>query len=290
LDKLNLQNLPRAGALRRALLAPKDHVVLAGDLSQIEARITARLANQHDLLEMFRLGKDPYRWFAANSLYKKPEDMIAAAERFVAKTCILGMGFGVGAPKFFLTMQNAGVSLTLQECKRIVNTYRGTFHHIPSLWSLLDDMLGIMAQGGRAKYYPVIFGKEFVQLPNGMRLVYPNLRRDTQSNSYVYDSHRGTRSIWGGALLENIVQALARVVLTDAELFMARRGFETVLTVHDELVYVIHKALAEKFAVTLEKVMSRTVPWFDGLPVSCEVNWGSTYADCKGSWRDKKAA
>jgi DNA polymerase len=291
-DKINLQNLPRDGVLRKALRAPPGYVVLAGDLSQIEARVTAYLAGEDDLLKRFRAGEDVYRWFASSSLYHVPESAVDKQQRFVAKTSVLGMGFGIGGAKFHTVMRGAGIDMTERECKRVVQTYRQTFWRIPELWDKLDQTIAAMAtvkhHRSELRRGSVLFGPKWVMLPNGMRLLYPELRQ-TGHDEFCYDSHRGTRMLWGGSLLENIVQALARIILTSAELFLAERGYESVLSVHDELVYIVPEAKAEKFAIALEKVLSRPVSWAPGLPVACEVNWGPTYKDCKGSWRDKKA-
>lgn len=283
LDKLNMQNLPRGSALRAALVAPPGHVILAGDLAQIEARTAAYLAGADSLVDRFASGADPYRWFAANRLYHTTEDQVTKEERFIAKTCLLGMQYGVGAPKYHKLMRASNIDMSEYEAKRIVNAYRTAFHQIPRLWNFLDTALSYMAEGKRYQPWnlPVIFGERFIALPSGMRLQYPNLRLNSTTATFCYDSHRGTKTLWGGALLENIVQALTRIILSDAELFMARRGMEAVLSVHDELVYVVPERSAEKFAIALERVLTRPVPWLPGLPIAAEVKWGKTYLECK---------
>lgn len=287
LDGLNLQNLPRGGALRKSLIAPPGYVVMAGDLSQIEARATAYFAKESKLLARWDAGDDVYKWFASSALYNKPEDQIAKEERFVAKTCILGMGYGVGAKKFHTVMKAAGIDMTEAEAKRTVNTYRNTFASIPRLWEHLDIAMQYMIDNKRYSIspIPVVFGNKFIGLPNGMRLVYPEMHNARVAGEFkervTYMSHRGERSLWGGALLENIVQAVTRIVLTDAELFLARKGYPAALSVHDELVYVVREDLAEKFATVLERVLTRPVPFLPGLPIAAEVHYGPSYLECK---------
>lgn len=283
LDKLNLQNLPRGGELRRSLVAPPGYKLVAGDLSQVEARTTAYLAGQQDLLDRFEAGDDVYRWFAS-SLYNVPAAQITKEQRFVAKTCVLGMGYGVGATKFHTVMRNAQVPMTLEEAKRTVNTYRSTFARIPNLWRDLETGLSYMTDEKahlKLPRIPIVFGYQCLTLPNGMQLLYPNLRKDDLNNTYVYDSHRGTRTLWGGALLENIVQALTRIILTDAELYLAERGYPAALSVHDELVYVLPDAKVATFETVLKKVLTRPVEWLPKLPLACEVASGSNYLECK---------
>lgn len=296
LDKLNLQNLPRKSELRRALTAPKGYKLVAGDLSQIEARITAYLADQRDLLAQFARGEDTYSIFATK-IFGRPITKADADERFVGKTCILGMGYGVGAEKFGTVMKAAGLGMTEDVCHSIVRTYRSTYANIASLWSRLTNIISLMSYNegsfAASQNVPVIFFREKLMLPNTMFIHYPGLsltdtRKDTNtskpslSGSYSYISNRGSRkNLWGGALTENIVQALARIILTQAELYLADRGYEAVLSVHDELIYVIDEARADKFALVLEKVLTRPVPWMPGLPVACEVHVGDTYYECK---------
>lgn len=283
LDGLNMQNLPRGGALRACLVAPPGYKLVAGDLSQIEARTVAFYAGERKLLERWQKGADVYRWFAADALYKKSEPLITKAERFVAKTCILGMGYGVGAKKFHTVMRGNSIDMTEHEAKRTVNTYRNTFSAIPRLWQDLDLALQYMVQQ-RRHIHPnmpgILFGPGFILLPNGMRLEYPNMRLDSDG-SVLYDSHRGTRKLWGGALLENIVQAVTRIVLTDAELYLSRRGILAALSVHDELIYVVREEVVEKFATVLNKVLTRSVPYLPGLSLAAEVHYGDTYLECK---------
>ncbi len=102
-DKLNLQNLPRNGAIRRSLSVPEDHVLIACDSSQIEARMVAYIAGQDDLVESFRQGRDVYSEFASE-VYGKKVTKDDKVERFVGKTCILGLGYGMGATKFRATL------------------------------------------------------------------------------------------------------------------------------------------------------------------------------------------
>jgi len=103
-DKLNLQNLPRGSELRKCLVAPEGHLVYVADLSNIEARMLAWLAGQDDLLAQFANGEDIYSNFAA-TVYDRPINKNDdPTERFVGKTAILGLGYGMGAAKFKATL------------------------------------------------------------------------------------------------------------------------------------------------------------------------------------------
>jgi DNA polymerase len=282
MDKLNLQNLPRGGELREALIAPKGYKIVAGDLSQIEARITAALAGQDDLIRVFADGADPYCYFATN-LYGRPITKADTVERFMGKTSILGLGFGMGADKFKASVKSlGGVDITLDEARKIVRKYRAQFSAIPQIWQDMNAAIERMTQPDCYRSVGfLVFIHEGVVLPNGMVINYPNLRIDTHAGGYIYDYRGKPKSIWGGALLENIVQALARIVLSTAEVRLAKRNIHAVMQVHDELVFVIPEAIVEKFCVVLNKVLTAKIDWMPGLPIACEIKYGDNYMECK---------
>ena len=153
-DKLNLQNLPRNGAIRSALTAPVGHKLIACDSSQIEARVLAHLAGQDDLVEAFRQGRDVYSEFASDVYGRKitKEDKL---ERFVGKTCILGLGYGMGAEKFrntlSLGMGGMSVDIDHHEAQRIVMLYRDKNHRITRLMATLS--ICIEWYDSRARWY-----------------------------------------------------------------------------------------------------------------------------------------
>ena len=280
LDKLNMQNLQRGGALRRALKAPPGYKVVTGDLSQIEARITATLAGQSALINAFRQGKDVYSMFATQVFGYEINKTDHPTERFVGKTCILGLGYQVGAEKLKTTLKAGGVEVTLEEAYRYVHTYRTTYKRIRQLWYTADSMIRYMSEGKTFELGPVKTIKDGILLPNGMRLVYPDIQQDSMGQwTYLY---RGKKAyLYGGKLIENIVQALARIVVSTAEVYLYRRGWLSNLQVHDELVYIILESLVEKFCKVLEAVLTRPVEWMLDLPVAAEVSYGDNYAEAK---------
>ncbi len=280
LDKLNLQNLQRGGSLRRALKAPPGYKVVAGDLSQIEARITATLAGQSVLINAFRSGVDVYSMFATQAFGYEVNKVDHPTERFVGKTCILGLGYQVGAEKLRTTLKAGGVEVTLEEAQRYVSTYRKTYSKIRQLWYTADSMIRYMAEGKTIELGPVKTIKDGILLPNGRRLNYPDLRRDSLGQ-WVYTYRGKPATLYGGKLIENIVQALAAIVVSTAEVYLYRRGWLSSLQAHDELVYVILGSLVEKFCKVLEKVLTRPVEWMPDLPVAAEVAYGDNYAEAK---------
>lgn len=289
-DLINLQNLPSrgadAGALKRAILAPPGYVMIDCDSSQIEARVLAWMAGQQDLVDAFRTGRDVYK-IMASAIYRKPIADITGPERFIGKSTVLGSGYGMGARKFQLFMQVANVEMTYDEAKHIIDTYRRTYPAIPALWAQGDRALAALIDGRSAPY-----GREgVVQVngflggvvsPNGIPLRYHELRRSRKANgdaTIVYTSRTGITGIWGGKFTENLTQHLARVIIGEQLLRIAKR-YRVVLTVHDAIACIAPEAEAVEARAYVEECMRWTPSWADGLPLNCESGMGRSYGEC----------
>ncbi len=294
MEKINMQNPPRIdkSRMRFAFRAPAGHVVLGLDLAQIEARITAWLAGQTDLVEDFRQKVDVYSKFATRAF--KCETIKGRSKeddkrRFVGKTCILGLGFGMGAPKLKGTLRKDGVKVDEMESKLYVDTYRDTYPRIPWLWRILDSKLSMMAAGGSSSTLgPVTLMKNSIMLPNDMQIVYHNLRHvKAESNTkkyqgWVYNFGGEVRTVWGGKVTENIVQALARILVMDYMLTIKNElGLLPSLRVHDELDYVIPESQVDEVSQACSEIMVVPPWWAPDLPVAVEANYGPTFGDCK---------
>lgn len=277
--KLNLQNLPRdktKSKLRQALMAPPGHKLITADLSQIEARIVAVLAKQHDLIESFRAGRDVYADFGTRLFGKPVSKTTTPNERWIAKTAILGLGYGCGAERFnrMVTTSARQYAIPLEGlfsreiAEKIVNFYRSVFPNIPQTWYLLDRYLQNNINGGNANpatWGPVQFSAGKITLPNGLTLRYqPN------------DQH-----LYGAKLLENISQALARIVLMQAAVRLVRQGYRFIHQGHDELTFAIPD---ERVSVACEVIKyEMTVPpnWLPDLPLAVELGVGENYGNTK---------
>ena len=292
-DKINFQNLPsrdvKKKALKKAIVPPDGYMVINSDSSQIEARVLPWLAGQDDVVKQFADGEDVYSVFATE-VYGRPISKKDPTERFVGKTCILGLGYGTGALKLqhtLSTSQPVSVKLDEEECKRIVGVYRDKNDKVVDLWGEADRMLNQMLNGNITK--PLQFGKhacvfydnDGIILPNNMRIRYTNIRREDidGKSQIVYDSRKGTISIWGGAVVENVVQALARIVV-GAQMVEINDTYRVALTVHDAAVVVIPDDEVDEAINLITGLMSKPPAWADGLPVACEAKAGATYGDC----------
>lgn len=282
-DKLNLQNLPRGSELRKCLVAPEDHLVYVADLSNIEARMLAWLAGQDDLLAQFANGEDIYSNFAA-TVYDRPINKNDdPTERFVGKTAILGLGYGMGSKKFQATLESgaAGPSLlyTDAQATSIVAKYRQTYSRIPILWKRLENYLTMsLYETADLPYSVLTFRNGTIQLPNKMSLKYQDLR--TNNGQLEYIGRNGIEKTYGGRLTENVVQALSRIVITDAMLRLqtAIPGGNVALTVHDEVVII---APNEEPDATMELVIDTlcTPPhWAMDLPLDAEGGYAHNYS------------
>ena len=291
-DKMNMQNLGQRSALRRAIIPEGGEEIVVGDLSQIECRMAAALAGQNDLLKQFADGVDPYCEFGT-TLFQRTITKADTAERFLSKTSILGCQYGVGGEKYFNTVNNdtrVDVQITMDEAYRIVKTYRERFDKIPELWKTANGWLTHMATPGNTDYVieygPLKIHSNYqgkapaIVLPNGMPIWYPELTKGAD-RQYTFRARDGFRKLWGGSVVENVCQALARIVLNRAEVFLAKKGYPSSLSVHDELVFAITEGMGKKFGVLLDKVLTRPVPWMPNLPMESEVGVGYNYGEAK---------
>lgn len=281
-EGLNAQNFPRTdkSRMRYGIIAPPGHVIVAADLSQIEARITAWLARQHDLVAQFKQGDDVYSRFAT-LLFDEPITRKNKRERFIGKTCILGLGFGMGAIKFRNTLAKDGVKVSEKFAERTVQLYREVYSHIPGLWRYAELLLPVMAHGkGRKTLNCVTASKSMLILPNGVPMIYHKVREE--NGQWVYEHAGVTKYIWGGKLVENIVQALARTIIIDNMLEIYRQtGRRPALQVHDELDYVVPVDEVGDFEKALHAIMTKPPEWGQLLPVGVEISHGPTFGDVK---------
>lgn len=301
-DKLNFQNFPsrgeNAGKLKASILAPEGHVIIDCDSSQIEARVLAWFAGQDDLVEVFEKNNaelaagvkkkdmkfDPYK-LMASAIYGKSVSEVTDPERFVGKTTILGSGYGMGATKFRAQLKTFNVEVQEDEATRIINTYRETYPWIPTLWRS-----GSAAIEAMSKQQTVTWGRkgvievhsEGILMPNGMYQRYPNLRkvRDKDGKEqYIYDSRKGVTKLYGGKLTENICQGLARCIIGEQMLLIAKR-YKVVLTVHDAVAWIAPQEEAEEAMAYGMECMRHVPAWAKGIPLNCEAGYGQSYADC----------
>lgn len=325
-NSANMQNLPsgrgegQSDLLRRSIIAPDGYVCVNYDASQIEARVLAYVAGQHDVLNVFANNGDVYS-YAAAGLYGIPYDEIIAgrksddhetaakynAMRQYGKTATLALGYNQGAQGFkryaFIT---AGLSMTEAEAKEITTKWRKNNQQIANFWRICDQALQVMAAGGEMYFgggdgrlfyatgNRVVLGKPCagIRLPNGLWLNYPNLRTELRDGrpSYCYDkgSYRGAPSTtwtYGGAITENLVQALAFAVMKYQALLINSR-YPVKMNTHDEWTVVVPVQQAEDAAAFMAQCMTTPPQWLAGIPLATEGGWAQSYGAVDDNWAD----
>ena len=289
-DSINLQNLPSRDpskrTLKNAILPPEGYVFIDCDSSQIEARTLAWLAGQNDLLENFRAKKDVYREMAAK-IYAVPPDKVTPTQRQVGKTVVLGCGYGVGHTKLqgFLKI-GAKVEVTLEEAKRIIDTYRDAVPNIVELWKRADRGLKYLASNQEMPvdvHGIVQVTKAGLTLPSGLLIQYPNLKQaadaETGKAEWTYQSRGSPVRIYGAKCVENFTQAVARCIVAEQMLRIAKR-YKVVMTVHDSIGCVAPKEEQEEAVAYVEACMRWNPKWATGLPLACESGVGDSYGAC----------
>ena len=327
---INMQNLKRGSFLRKAIMAPDGHQLVVGDLSQIEPRVLAWLADYEDMLNIFRSGSDAYAAFGAQmfnipGLTKESHPDL----RQSAKSALLGCGYGLGWASFASQLltgflgappvryekkfaKTLGVNMEYIESfvgwdtnairleeiphtcsskellihavasKKIIDIYRATAYPVVSFWDLCNSLLERSLYGGQEhKYKCLTFRKEEIELPNGMKLLYPNLRIEKDSegrNQFVYGSD--ATKLYAGKITNNVTQALARIVMTDGMLRVSKRYF-IAGTVHDEQIVVVPDAEVEEAKTWVLAQMCMEPSYMQGIPLNADVGAHKRYGLAK---------
>jgi DNA polymerase len=285
-----------SSCLRSAFRAPEGSRFVVCDLSQIEVRVLAWLASCK-LLNQQLQEDDPYILFAAQSLYSKPTTEVTKQERQIAKSAVLGAGFGIGGGEIkqdkngdeyksglWGYAQNMGVEMTQEEAIKAVAAYRNTYQEVVLYWkSLQNAVTDAVANGTTVEFWPLTIGAVpgkllWVHLPSGRKLNYVRAKIDTSNGrpeityeGRVLNGGWGTVRTYGGKLTENVVQAIARDVLAEGMLRANDAGFHIVGHTHDEIItcepYILNSPCTLD---SLEDAMTDEIDWAPGLLLKAE--------------------
>ena len=290
-DKINLQNLPSRGVngkkLKRSIIPTAGHTIIDADSSQIEARVLAWLAGQDDLTNAFAKGEDVYKKMASR-IYGVAESDVTKDQRFVGKTTILGAGYGMGAQKFQDQLKTFGFDMELSEARRVIKIYRETNHNINKLWREAQQTLPLLhapTRGSKVRLgchdvLTIEDGK--IRLPSGLYIKYEDLRFDQTDKGveFHYKTRRGRTRIYGGKIIENVCQAIARCIIGEQMLQIVKK-YKVVLTVHDSIACCVKDEEVAEAQEFIESRMRWTPDWAKGLPIDCESGTGKSYGDCE---------
>ena len=311
-NKMNMQNLTRGGELRLSILADKGHAMAVCDSGQIEARVNGWLWGQDDLMDAFRKAdaydrevantpkekrramredeRDAYCRFA-DTVYGRTIWKTDTMERFIGKVCVLGLGFQMGVDKFQMTLAKGAlggprVNFARDYCGFIVNAYRSANYKIVAGWKQCATIIEDMAAGASGSHKCISWGGDgegggWVLLPNGMTLKYPQLRKSRNEEKgfeeWSYQSGETRKKIYGGLLTENLVQALARIIVAE-QMLMIDKKYRCVMTTHDEVVAHPRLREAEKCYQYMYQCMTTPLWWCTDIPLAAEGGWAENYS------------
>ena len=281
--------------IRTAFVAAPGNVLIDADFSAIEARVISWLADEEWRLEVFRTHGKIYE-ASASQMFGVPLERIKKGNpeyslRQRGKVAELALGYQGGVPA--MRQMDTGkllADLPDEEIKDIVDKWRNTNPKIRNLWySFNDAAIRVIQNGGSLRVRCCTFARECdcirgttcmtVSLPSGRKLYYvePAVgenRWGGPSITYmgVNDKNKwGRIETYGGKLVENVVQAIARDCLAQAIEHLEAAGLPVVFHIHDEV--VIDTAAFDTNDAMLDKVvkiMSTPIPWAEGLPLGAD--------------------
>lgn len=294
-DRSNFQNWTNGSEINSALVAPDGYLIAEPDSSQIECRLLNFCAGQWDKIEEFRSGGDPYVG-VASAFYGFPiNKKDHPNERQLGKIVELQAGYGSGGPKIDHTVRvksKGAIVLGDEGGMRARDAYRSTHPAICAkpngYWAQAEQCLGHMSSWVSYDWGPFRIrcdaqaGTRRIVLPNGIELIYDTLEWfiGDEGGYWRLKTRKGWVKLYGAKLVENSIQALARVVVSQAMIRLKHRGYRCVCTKHDSLWLLIPKddRLEEHKRVIIEE-MSATPSWLPGIPLAAEFKTiGERYA------------
>lgn len=288
-------------SLRAMLVSAPGCDFVAADFSAIEARVVAWLAGSHDALAVFAAGQDIYIDAAAKV---KGIDVseVTKQDRQLGKVCTLALGYGMGVLKFIDTARSAPyhVELDRKEAWRAHRAWRDANPAIVGFWNELEKacQTAVINRGTKINvgaHITVVCNKRalLIRLPSGrvLRYWYPKVKKtkkeivavnaEGELATHEFESMELSfktvgknktsmvrESTYGGKLVENVTQAVARDLLANSMLTLDAAGYELVLHVHDSAVAEV--AEGEGSVEEFERLMDETPEWAAGCPVATE--------------------
>jgi DNA polymerase len=269
--------------VRTAFVPKAGHRFIVADFSAIEARVIAWLAGEQWRLDVFNTHGKIYEASAAQ-MFNVPLESIGKGSplRQKGKVAELALGYQ-GGPNALIAMGALKMGLTEDELPDIVKAWREANPAIVSLWRNVENAFSDAIQNAKKTLnhlsFQVIKNMAFIKLPSGRKLAYvkPELgphRRFEGKNEITYNgvdqmSRKWSRlSTYGGKLVENVVQAIARDCLAESLIRLEREGYRVVMHVHDEV--VLEVPIGESSAEQVAEIMGRGIEWAPGLPLTAD--------------------
>ena len=264
--------------IRDAILPPEGYLLVKPDLSQIELRILSYVAGQWDVLDRLRNGEDQYAATASAFYGYAVNKKDHPVERQGGKIWELMGGYGAGGVRYVVTTRvqsRSRIILTPEDGVKARDAYRHTHPAVVDLWKQGGRMLARLAGGNPTDWGPTHIRDGNIYLPNGCPLKYQTLEyfKDPEGGDGYWrlKTRHGWTKMYGAKLVENLIQALARVVISQALIRIVKLGYRIVGMEHDSLWILIPKDghEAQHLRVCLDE-MKREPPWLPGIPLDAE--------------------
>lgn len=263
-------------ALRGAIVAGRGNQLFVADYSSIEARVLLWVAGDDEHLNIFRRNEDIYVDMA--------KSIGPAADRALGKIAVLGLGYQMGAAKFFATCEAWGIPITEELAEATVEAYRAKFWRVKQLWADVEAAAVEAVESkkvvrcGKVEFY--VYGLFlFCRLPSGRTLAYPypeiRAKRTSWGETRYGLTYMGVDPVthqwrrqtsYGGLLVENIVQAISRDIMAEAMIRAEQQGYPVILSVHDELISEAEVGTIDEYVSILTQIPT----WAPGCPIAAE--------------------
>ena len=280
--------------IRTAFIAPEGHVFIDADFSAIEARVISWLAGEQWRLEVFRTHGKIYE-ASASQMFGVPLEHIKKgrpeyALRQKGKVAELALGYQ-GSTGALINMGALDMGIPETDLPDIVSRWREANKRIRDLWYSMDNAaIQVITQGGTVGINSLILSREYdcnqgtdcmtITLPSGRKLYYvsPSIGQnqwDKPSIAYMGMDQKTKRwkriETYGGKLVENCVQAIARDCLADTIERLEAAGLPVVFHVHDEVVIDVAPWTDEDTMLqTVVDIMRRPISWAPDLPLNAD--------------------
>lgn len=291
-DKMNWQNLTRGSDMRKSLTAPPGFLFVMADQSQIECRLNNHRAGQKNIVEAFRKKLDVYS-VTATDVYGRPiNKKDNPDERFVGKTCTLALGYQAGAPKFANTLRigqfGPPVEITDAAARDIVQAWRMSNDAIVRSWKVTQNkvkqafLLNQSIEDGPLVYEGAN-GNGYIHLPNGTSMRYDDVQQSEHGDMSYVSFAKGERversKLYGGLLVENICQALGRVIIADNMVRITEElpRVRVATTIHDEILFVVPERQADNALRVVKQIMTEPPAWAPDLPLGVDAKISDHY-------------
>jgi DNA polymerase len=286
---INAQNIPNRGpdrAIREAIIAPPGHKIVVGDSSNIELRVAMAAAGQDEVVDKLRDGVDLYCDFASK-LYGREITKKDGNERMLGKIAMLSLQYGAGANTFReMVRVQAKKNISPEEAQQIVDLYRSVHGKVAKLWrhcqdNVLEDIYNDQYLTAVDVNGWALTMRDGYGVPGLPGIYYYGLRKDTMNNEWLYTSGKTETKIYGGKVVENLCQHLARHIVLWQTARVNER-YPVALSVHDEIVCVVPDEDVDDCVEYMTESLSLAPKWCRGqIPLDCEVGVGISYGTAK---------